>query len=32
MNSYKSDSLIIRSMAKSDIEKFVEEFAAQKWH
>lgn len=29
---YKSDSLIIRSMAQSDIEQFVEGFIVQNWH
>ncbi len=29
---YKDDSLIIRTMLKSDIEKFVHGFAEQNWH
>lgn len=32
MNYYKSDSLIIRKMYQSDIEKFVEGFTTQNWH
>lgn len=32
MNYHKSDSLIIRSMTQSDVEKLVEGFAEQNWH